>query len=559
MADGHVVQGSSPNMRKNDICSSKLANSLAAIVDDSPHYISWSLNAENMSVKYSKFLKFDGNFYRWVGDFNDLRSYFDEVLDLTGRWSSPSGDVKLFTAINDEFSVKWQRSKKLVILRDNPDKYLLKSFESLIEFDSDDRVNSSVEVESQQATLLSKIDELAATCNNKFDRIFEHLANLKPCCPGSSDTVLINSNLQEENSSLRNANINLKEELNSLNCIVFDLNSRIKCLEEEKSSLLTAIRLIQIENNCASNHSSNGSSINDSDPKSTTVNENKDSSVLFVEDTLSSPKAKKLKRKYKKKKSLSTIRGKNHLQEIHAVNPSNTISNSNDPAGQSDQSFNIRSGVENNQTAQPDLQVTESNKVPNEMPTTDHVNEGLLTNNRSKVQGKNNQSQNKKDRKSVVIAGDSMIQHVHGWEMSNSEVSVAVKSFSGAKIDDMADFLQPVIRRSPDNIILHIGTNNIKDKDSPDVLAAGISNLASMIIKKSPSTKVAISSLIVRRDRNLSMKIKSVNKLLLSTCAANNWQFINNANLDESCLNQRGLHLNRKGSGILSRNFSNII
>ena len=64
--------------------------------------------------------------------------------------------------------------------------------------------------------------------------------------------------------------------------------------------------------------------------------------------------------------------------------------------------------------------------------------------------------QRQKDRKTVIIAGDSMIQHVHVWEMSNTEVSVAVKSFSGAKIDNMNDFLQPTIRRSPDEIILLI-------------------------------------------------------------------------------------------------------
>ena len=44
--------------------------------------------------------------------------------------------------------------------------------------------------------------------------------------------------------------------------------------------------------------------------------------------------------------------------------------------------------------------------------------------------------------------------------MSNSEVNVAVKSFSGTNIEDMKDFLQPIIRRTPDELILHVGTNN---------------------------------------------------------------------------------------------------
>ena len=35
--------------------------------------------------------------------------------------------------------------------------------------------------------------------------------------------------------------------------------------------------------------------------------------------------------------------------------------------------------------------------------------------------------QRQKDRKTVIIAGDSMIQHVHGWEMSNTEVLGALR------------------------------------------------------------------------------------------------------------------------------------
>lgn len=123
------------------------------------------------------------------------------------------------------------------------------------------------------------------------------------------------------------------------------------------------------------------------------------------------------------------------------------------------------------------------------------------------------------DRKSVIIAGDSMIQHVYGWEMSNSEVNVAVKSFSGANID-MKDFLQPIIRRSPDELILHIGTNNIRGSDSPEDLVAGISSLVSIINERSPNTKVTLSGLIIRRGFNLKSKIKSINNILKLKCEA---------------------------------------
>ena len=68
----------------------------------------------------------------------------------------------------------------------------------------------------------------------------------------------------------------------------------------------------------------------------------------------------------------------------------------------------------------------------------------------------NNKDQNKRK---IIIAGDSIIQHVHGWELSNENCNGAVKSFSGSKVEDMQDSLKPPIRRKPDEIILHIGTN----------------------------------------------------------------------------------------------------
>ena len=37
----------------------------------------------------------------------------------------------------------------------------------------------------------------------------------------------------------------------------------------------------------------------------------------------------------------------------------------------------------------------------------------------------------------------------------------------------------------------------------------------------------------------------------------NKWTYIDNSNVDYTCLNRRGLHLNKKGSATLSKNYSN--
>lgn len=41
-------------------------------------------------------LTFDGETYRWVTTFNDLKNFVEELLGIKGKWTSPRGDAKLF-------------------------------------------------------------------------------------------------------------------------------------------------------------------------------------------------------------------------------------------------------------------------------------------------------------------------------------------------------------------------------------------------------------------------------------------------------------------------------
>ena len=52
-------------------------------------------------------------------------------------------------------------------------------------------------------------------------------------------------------------------------------------------------------------------------------------------------------------------------------------------------------------------------------------------------------------KKLVFIAGDSIIQHVQGWDLSTNDKHVAVKSFAGARIADMEDYIKPLLRKEP--------------------------------------------------------------------------------------------------------------
>ena len=72
----------------------------------------------------------------------------------------------------------------------------------------------------------------------------------------------------------------------------------------------------------------------------------------------------------------------------------------------------------------------------------------------------------KRDKPLVIVAGDSMLRDIHGWMMSRSN-KVKVHSFSSANTSDMTHFLQPLMKKKPDHVLIHIGTNDLCDTIEP--------------------------------------------------------------------------------------------
>ena len=61
----------------------------------------------------------------------------------------------------------------------------------------------------------------------------------------------------------------------------------------------------------------------------------------------------------------------------------------------------------------------------------------------------------------------------------------------------MADYLKPLICKTPNKVIVHVGTNDVKDDSkSAELVAAGILKLGNQIKDKLPDTNVSISSFI---------------------------------------------------------------
>ena len=87
-----------------------------------------------------------------------------------------------------------------------------------------------------------------------------------------------------------------------------------------------------------------------------------------------------------------------------------------------------------------------------------------------------------------------------------------------------------------------MGTNDIRD-DDPREVAEGIVNAAFQIEQNSANTNISISSILLRSDKSLNVRINETNKILRSLCKFKGRPFLDHRNIDISCLNRRGVHL----------------
>ena len=157
-------------------------------------------------------------------------------------------------------------------------------------------------------------------------------------------------------------------------------------------------------------------------------------------------------------------------------------------------------------------------------------------------------------RKKTLILGDSIVKNIEVWRLNKRmKSSVAVKSIPGATTKGMKRHMKGCLEdNSPDSIILHVGTRNLKNKESVEDIDNDIMDVEISI--RNEKTNVFASGLTVRIDR-LNNKGKNVKSLLKRKCDEEKASFDGNTNINVGKLNSRVLHLHKRGTKRLLNNF----
>lgn len=544
-------------------------------------------------------LVYDQTRLKWLGDFESLKKFVKDCVGVLGKWSAPGGGSKQFRSENGEFVLTWYCKKQKTLVFQGGDGNAFK--EKLIQH----CVSTTHLPDMQSRALSSQIDLLSSSPESKLedeptsqpvivgmeelkrvvktmdkgtstsiDDCFELInSSSHGCCDSCPcrtlttdiegiklDIVILQKQMEyksnkatthnkdetlkcellvekEKNRQLEN-DISLlvkgrNEEVDDLNKTIHSLEDRVIKAEEERDSLRLAISLImqdKVTNACV-----NGTKEDEwrfgGKAKSKTQNKTQQSSTNHQ-----AKQVKEMSTDYRSAYVNGDNSNRNRFAVLRDHNHGSTINDNHFDEGDSPRVNDVH---RNNRHSKNKSRKCQGKKIPT-MEGKEH----------DKSHGQANST-----KKDIYIVGDSILKDLQGRRLS-SKNRVKVSSFPGCNTLDMRDHAKPIMRRNPDEVIIHVGTNSLSQSNSARYCAEEIVDLA-MMIDNECSASVAVSSLVNRSDdESLIEKINDVNKIVKHFCNQNNWGYIDHSNiLVEQHLNRSGLHLNKQGTTELACNF----
>ena len=112
-----------------------------------------------------------------------------------------------------------------------------------------------------------------------------------------------------------------------------------------------------------------------------------------------------------------------------------------------------------------------------------------------------------------LIVGDSILTGIDEKRLLRNNQVVKVQDFRDATIDDLKHHLVPLLKKKPEHIILHNGTNDAVSKTSRRILD-DLLQLKQNIINTLPTCRVIVSRPTIRTDGKAPLTLSNFNKLL---------------------------------------------
>ena len=141
-----------------------------------------------------------------------------------------------------------------------------------------------------------------------------------------------------------------------------------------------------------------------------------------------------------------------------------------------------------------------------------------------------------------------------GWS-SKCEHRFQIKPYGKTISEDLADHIRLALRRKPDVIAIHIGTNDITNNDCSS-LQTNLRKIRESVTELCPSTKIVLSSIILRHGKSyINVKVNHRNETIKEFFKTNKLDLTDNSNIKDQTLHgKKKLYLNDGGRSLLANN-----
>ena len=141
-----------------------------------------------------------------------------------------------------------------------------------------------------------------------------------------------------------------------------------------------------------------------------------------------------------------------------------------------------------------------------------------------------------------MVAGDSMVRNV-GADLAE----IGVECFPGIKTDQLHKVMEKTDMGSPDTVIVHIGTNDLKTTRNLDLVMGEAYELVATVKKKRPYSRLILSGVIRCRDMSWR-RIGALNDTLEWIAETFKITFVDpNSWIEDEDFARDGCHLNGRG------------
>ena len=423
--------------------------------------------------------------YKWDGSLQTLKDFVTLILKKDGQWrTKKSGGGKLMDYFTEKSSLFvlnfWPKSKTVTVQgKEDITKEILDKFDRLL-IHTDDTKDSNEGISTEAKTVKKRQ-------KNKTPKALE------------MDGDTCDAETKSEIKSMWTLIKDLKKAVETVTFAVAKNNMKLSTILKEKE-LKDSVNVVELDKDHTSSKYGN-SRITDFFPKV-------EKSDVLIEDLQLRIKNLERERNHIKDQlnELKKWQSENG-RGMCKVTPTQTKTSSATPKQNTEKGAQSKKQVgKKKETTQSSEQKNPTNSCASNKSTqpTKHQQQQQLPKDKVNQNGTHT-------KEKIFIAGDSMVKNLHEWMMSRTK-TVKVHSFSGSTVQDMEYFVEPLLARYPDHIIIHVGINNLSDKSmTADRIADKIFQLANKIEER--GIKYTISELITRRDEN-DEKARLVNKKL---------------------------------------------